>query len=229
MKCIVLTGVSRGLGNALFDILIRQDYYLICISRSFNSLQIKMTGSKSVEFLQLDLNDINTVATRLHNSIILNNYKFDELIFINNAATVTPIGKVGSLNDKDIIKTINVNFVSPFLLTNYLSNFCKRNNIRFRILNITTGAADKPFEGWSVYCSTKSATKMFFGVFEKERGALVENIDPGVLDTHMQDEIRKNNPTDFPLVDSFKNLSKENKLKNPFEIAKHILNQSGLI
>jgi benzil reductase ((S)-benzoin forming) len=229
MKAIIITGVSRGLGKAFFDILKDKDYYLICISRSFIDYQTKLAESDNIELIRFDLNDINNLTLKLNSATILKKCDFDELIFINNAGVISPIGKVGNIDEKDIKKSININFVSPVLITNYLSAFCSKNKIKFKILNISTGAADKPFEGWSIYCSTKSAAKMFFNVIEKEKDVVVENIDPGVLNTLMQKEIRNANKSNFPLVDYFKNLEKESELKEPSQVALNILKSNDLI
>lgn len=230
MKAIIITGVSRGLGKAFFDILKDKNYHLICISRSFVDYQNKQAElDNNIELIKLDLNSINDVILKLNHSVTLNKCNFDELTFINNAGVISPIEKVGSIDENDIRKSININFVSPVLITNYLSDFCSKNQIRFKIINITTGAADKPFEGWSVYCSTKSATKMFLSVIEKEKGAVIENIDPGVLNTGMQKEIRNATKSNFPLIGYFQNLEKENKLEAPSQVAFNILKSSGLI
>ena len=230
MKAIIITGVSRGLGKAFFDILKDKNYYLICISRTFVDYQKKQAElNNNVELIKLDLNKVNDVILKLNHNITLNKCNFDELIFINNAGVISPIGKVGSIDEKDVKKSININFVSPILITNHLSALCNKNQIRFKIINITTGAADKPFEGWSVYCSTKSATKMFLSVIEKEEGAVIENIDPGVLNTGMQKEIRNATKSYFPLIGYFQNLEKENKLEEPSQVAFNILKSSGLV
>lgn len=228
-KAIIITGVTRGLGKAFFDILKDKDYYLICISRSFIDYQIKLAKSNNIELIKFDLNEINDLTLKLNNAKTLKKFDFNELIFINNAGVISPIGKVGNLDEKDIIKSININFASPVLMTNYLSAFCSERKIKLKILNISTGAADNPFEGWSIYCSTKSAAKMFFNVIEKEKAVIIENIDPGVLNTQMQKEIRNANKHNFPLVDYFKNLEKENKLKEPSQVASSILKSSDLI
>ena len=230
MKAIIITGVSRGLGKAFFDILKDKEYYLICISRSFIDYQNKLAESDNIELIKFDLNDINDLTLKLNNAIILKKCDFDELIFINNAGVISSIGKVGNIDEKNIRKSININLVSPILISNYLSAFCSKNKIKFKIINISTGAADKPFEGWSIYCSTKSAAKMFFNVIEKENdNVVVANIDPGVLNTSMQKEIRNADKSYFPLVDYFKNLGEKGELKEPSQVALNILRSNGLI
>jgi len=229
LKAIIITGVSRGLGKAFFELLKDKEYYLICISRSFNNSQTELVELDNIELIKFDLNDINNVTLKLDSIIILKKFEFVELIYINNAGLVSPIGKVGNIEEKEIKKSINVNFISPLLITNYLTAFCSKNKIKFKVLNISTGAADKPFEGWSIYCSTKSAIKMFFNVIDKENEVSIVNIDPGVMDTHLQKEIRNTDISNFPLVDYFKELEKDSKLRDPSQIALNILKSNDLL
>ena len=229
MKAIILTGVSAGLGKAFFDILKDTDFYLICLSRSFAEYQVKLAKAGNPELIRIDLNEIHEVTQKLSGARLLKNSILDEIIFINNAGTVSPIGKIGAINEQDIMRSINTNFISPVLITNFLGAACGKNNIKFRILNISTGAADKPFAGWSMYCSAKCAARMFFNVAEKEQEIEIENVDPGVLNTRMQDEIRNADKSDFPLVDYFKNLAEAGRLREPAQVAFNILKKSGLI
>jgi NADP-dependent 3-hydroxy acid dehydrogenase YdfG len=48
----------------------------------------------------------------------------------------------------------------------------------------------------------------------------VKNIDPGIVNTPMQSEIRRNF---FPDVHTFKKMAENNQLKNPVDTAKEIL------
>ena len=62
---------------------------------------------------------------------------------------------------------------------------------------------------------------MFFNVAESEyKQHRFFNIDPGVMDTGMQKSLRN---SDFPDVESFKGLQKENQLKQPSDVAHEIL------
>ncbi len=230
MKAIIITGVSRGLGKAFFDILKDINCFLVCISRSFLDYQNEVAESDNIELIKFDLVNVNDLTQKLKKSSILNKCNYNELIYINNAAVISPIGKVGNINERHIKESININFVSPVLITNYLSDLCDKYKIKFKILNITTGAADKPFEGWSIYCSTKSAAKMFFNVIDAEKDdVVIMNIDPGVLNTQMQKEIRNADKSLFPFVDYFKKLEKNGKLKDPEKAALSILIDHGLV
>ena len=74
-------------------------------------------------------------------------------------------------------------------------------------------------------CATKAGVKMFCDVFALSNQKNVLNIDPGVMDTAMQQEIRKSSVEEFPGVERFELLKQENKLKSPNQAAKEIIMQ----
>ena len=119
----------------------------------------------------------------------------------------------------------------PFMLTNYLLQ--KGTSSKIKIINISSGAAKRPIEGWGLYCATKGANEMFFDVLKSEVSTNVNfsvyNIDPGVMNTEMQEEIRSKSQTEFPNVTDFIQLSKENKLRNVNDVAYKILKDFAVL
>ena len=149
-----------------------------------------------------DISDVTNLIAKLERIL---SGKFNEIIFINNAGIIEPIKKIGEFsNNVDIYNHININYVSPSIIINSLVKLIE-NNMKLKILNITSGAAERPIEGWSLYCSTKKATKMFLDVLNEENNKVViKHIDPGVIDTEMQHSIRNSHEGDFPTVNQFR-------------------------
>src|SRR3546814_10470034 len=61
------------------------------------------------------------------------------------------------------------------------------------IVNISSGAATSPLEGWSHYCATKAAVLMLTRCVDKEyrdRGIHVVGLSPGTVATDMQRAIK---------------------------------------
>src|SRR3546814_2481600 len=61
------------------------------------------------------------------------------------------------------------------------------------IVNISSGAATSPLEGWSHYCATKAAVLMLTCCVDKEyrdRGIHVVVLSPGTVATDMQRAIK---------------------------------------
>ena len=229
-KLVIITGVNKGLGNAFFNVFLSEEKItMIAISRNFNDEQIKIKN-KHVIFVKKDLSKLNNVEEELK----LNNYyssQFKEVIFINNAASINPIESIGNFDDESIVKAVQLNTIAPLLLTN---NIIKNNKSkRIRIFNISSGAAKRPIIGWGIYCSTKSANEMFFNTLklqeEHNKHIEVHNLDPGVMDTDMQKNIRSKTKKIMPNVELFKEIHKTNQLKSAQEVALDIVSTYNIL
>ena len=113
-------------------------------------------------------------------------------IVINNAAIVEPIEKLGNIKLAELTTSIDINFLSPAFIINECWEALKESE--GKILNILSGAAINPIEGWFSYCSTKAALHMINQQAHLE-GKLHNiksiGISPGMVDTAMQQKIRK--------------------------------------
>ena len=91
-------------------------------------------------------------------------------------------------------------------------------------INISSGAARKPYPGWAVYCASKAALDRYSEVLQVEAPfAQIASIAPGVLDTAMQADIRQSTAEDFPNIQRFIDLHAEQVLSSPLAVAKQIL------
>lgn len=231
MNFTIITGTSRGLGESFFKILSSKSGYLISISRRFSEEQyIIQKSNKKVYFIHKDLSEINMPVDELQKILDKVSLKMvSEVVFINNAAVIDPIGKVGSFTENQIYNSLMVNMYASFSISNFLVKLQKINNFNLKILNISSGAAKRSLNGWAMYCSCKSGTNMFFNVLKQENNnTLVYNIDPGVIDTDMQKKIRETDETNFPDVTKFKKLKENNKLQHPDNVAIKIINEYKL-
>ena len=115
-------------------------------------------------------------------------------------------------------------------IANIIKSKAMKLGVHMRIINISTGAANKPFPGWSMYCSTKCGIKMFFDCIDREdESIIVHHIDPGVMDTGMQQLIRDASFEQFPLRDKFVEYKSKNLLQKPEDVARNILTKEGLL
>lgn len=231
-KLIIITGINKGLGNAFFNLFLKEeDITIVAISRNLNEEQKKIKNTyRRVVFIEKDLSTLNNVEEELN----LNTYytsQFKEVIFINNAASVNPIEAIGNFDNEAIVKAVKLNTIAPILLTN---NIIKNNTSkRIRIFNISSGAARRPIIGWSLYCSTKSANEMFFNTLklqeENNKNIKVHNLDPGVMDTDMQKNIRSKGEKIMPNVELFKEYYKKEQLRSAEEVALEIVSTYNIL
>lgn len=219
MKSIILTGFSRGLGKSLLQKLLGlESVSLIAIGR----IDPEKMQRVECSFMSWDLEKSEDIPSL--SKIITGG---DSLTFINNAGTVEPIGDIGELSEEALCQAAQINFVSPMLFCNHLVGLCRKKQQKLKIINISTGAANYPIAGWSAYCSTKAAFKMFLDVLaeqEKDGGYVeVVHVDPGVMDTEMQEKIRAADAKSFPRLAEFQALKAEGKLRRPEDVAESII------
>ena len=90
--------------------------------------------------------------------------------------------------------------------------------------NITSGAASHEYAGWSLYCASKSALSSFVRAVALEQSARPHpisaiNVNPGVMDTAMQAEVRSATREEFPAVDRYLALKRDGRLASPRSVA----------
>ncbi|OGG90752.1 hypothetical protein A3G12_01055 [Candidatus Kaiserbacteria bacterium RIFCSPLOWO2_12_FULL_54_10] len=223
-RTIVITGVSSGLGKALFDELHSVGERLICISRRFLEEQ-KAGAGENVSLLACDLSKSGEVERTIEKLRKL--VRTGEVIFIDNAAIIQPIGSVGALQSGQVNAAAETNFISPIRITNALAALIGIRTLT--VIHVSTGAARHPIVGWPLYCATKAGLKMFYAVVaaqEKSSGRIrVHEFDPGIMDTPMQAVIREASPNEFPRSEEFKNYKKDHELSDPHTVAKRLIRE----
>ncbi|WP_188206273.1 (S)-benzoin forming benzil reductase [Alkalibacillus aidingensis] len=226
MKFAIVTGASRGLGEEVAKNLLTNDYHVITISRKRKTNDFKNFANENRQsyfHFSCDLSDLESLNDTAHEVVkTLNKNTVEELLIVNNAGMVTPMGPVGTLENHEIAKHVSLNLTAPMLLVNTLKAHVEAD--RFTVVNVTSGAAEKTIYGWNVYSSTKSAINMYTqtaALESDERGTNDLHIafSPGVMDTDMQGEIRESDQDSFKDVESFRALKKEGKLRSAKEVA----------
>ncbi|WP_426510487.1 SDR family NAD(P)-dependent oxidoreductase [Dactylosporangium sp. McL0621] len=230
MRAVVITGVSRGLGAALFDVSSARGDRVLAVGRHFSPQQQLLRDERpgDVTLFSTDiadahwLPDYDTLRGFLRDA--------DEVVLIHNAAVVEPIGAVGRLTTEAITNAIAVNLTAPVVLTNTFLRAAP-SDARVRVLFISSGAAHRIIDGWALYCTTKAAGETFFDVVasqvrDEERISIV-NVDPGQMDTGMQENIRRVAGTGayFPGRQRWVDAPAEGRLADPLAVAERILKE----
>jgi benzil reductase ((S)-benzoin forming) len=225
-EIVIITGASKGLGRKILDQIIKKP----------NTLTVSISRSKIVceadNFKQLnyDLSNYQNCKEALLSIENLLNYqsKIKKIILINNAARLGEIKTCRNSNPEDISKTIFLNTTVPILFQNKVVQ-CANKNVFVEVLNIISGASNKPYHGWGAYCTSKAGLLMATKTIALEitnlgLNAKVWALIPGVIDTEMQEKIRSSNYEDFNDLDRFIKFKSDNVLISPTKLACFISN-----
>lgn len=230
MKTYIITGTSAGLGRAFYQQVLsrsrQENIRLVCIARRFLADQEEeATKNEALTLFSSDLNDLASLPDSDDFAEWIDE-ETEEVVFINNAAIVEPIGPVGTLDHDGLISAVQVNVTAAMLLTNRLFSVpdVSRSRTRTTVLNISSGAAKRPIDGWAVYCAVKAGNEMFFDVLAQQYAGndnvRIRNVNPGVMDTGMQSTIRSSH---FPDRERFVQLKEQGQLPTPESVAAKIL------
>ncbi len=220
MDIIILTGASKGIGYELSLQLKQQGKKVIGIARTIES--------NEKDSISADLTDTFSVEGLITSILEKNIDGASSFTLINNAGVVDPIGLIGSVQGEIIKKAIDVNLTAPILMSNVFISTLHNFTGPKRIINISSGAGRKPYEGWGTYCMTKAGVDHFTRVVALEQKTAkypveVVAIAPGIIDTGMQETIRASGADEFPLLDQFIDYKEKGLLSTPEQTAQKLI------
>src|SRR6202035_3646410 len=189
MQNVIVSGGSRGLGLAMARTLAAAGYRIIAVARSSTddlmaaSRAAADSGRGAIEFRACDLSDLGQIG-RLVKALRAD---FGPLYGLVNNAGLGTGGVLSNMRDQDIQRLIQLNTVSPILLSKYVvrSMMAHREG---RIINIASIVAATGYSGLSVYSATKASLIGFTRPRAREVGQLgitVNALAPGFIDTEM--------------------------------------------
>ncbi|MCO7175736.1 SDR family NAD(P)-dependent oxidoreductase [Sporolactobacillus kofuensis] len=231
MDMAIVTGGSKGLGYEISKLFAEQGMEVIGLSRSMNEkVQNLITNSEGCyTHCAIDLakaEEIEPLLIRLCRKVVARAPQ--KLYVINNAGTVKPIERLGYLDNRLIEQAVHLNLLAPILINNTLFKALKNETIELIIVNVTSGAAERPIHGWNVYSTTKAAITMHTKVagLEQEHANSAHKIvafSPGIMDTEMQGTIRGSDQAAFKDIDQFVRFKSQGALRNPREVAEALM------
>jgi len=227
MKYAIITGTSKGLGASMAEKMIKAGVNVVGISRNENPVLEELASQSKVRYHHFRCNltnveNLDRTFAKINDLVVKED---TELVYlINNAATVKPIDIATNQTIEAVQAHMQLNLIAPIITTSLLLKRARRKGIKTIIANVTSGAANRSTYGWSAYGSSKAGLNRFTETVALEQKELgTENkvilLDPSIMDTNMQNDIRSTDEESFRDVNQFKQYKEENKLSDTADVA----------
>ena len=147
-------------------------------------------------------------------------------LWVNNAGLLAPIAPLRDADPAEVRANVEVNVLGVLHGSAAFARHVRSRPGGGVLVNITSGAASKPYEGWAAYCASKAAVDHATRVIAAEEhgaGLRAYAVAPGVVDTDMHVAIRATPGERFPEVERFRALKRDDAYNSPAWVADHIL------
>ena len=181
MKTALITGASRGIGNAIALHLKNEGYRILGTATS--SAGVSKLEEEGIEGLVLDLNSAESKEKFWEQ---VEKKEIQISVLVNNAG-ITRDNIVLRMSEDEWLDIMNVNLNSAF----YLSKKVLKMMLKLksgRIINITSTSASIGNKGQSNYSAAKAGVEAFTKSLAREVGSrniTINSIAPGFIDTDM--------------------------------------------
>lgn len=192
-KTVVITGASRGIGEATARHVAALGATVVLAARTEDRIaqiasEIEGAGGTAYPVV-CDVCDASAVRGLVQTALAKTG-RLD--LMVNNAGIIDPIARLADSDPSAWGQVVDTNVKGVY------------HGLRYAIpamvdagggtvVNISSGAATSALEGWSHYCATKAAVLSLTRVADKEyraKGVRVIGLSPGTVATDMQVQIK---------------------------------------
>ena len=195
---IIVAGASRGLGAGIAFQAAKLGANLVLAARNLDDLEqqaqrIRETGANAVA-VRADVTRMED-CERIINQAQHHFGRIDTLV--NNMGMIEPIAPLARATADEWNANLAVSLVAPAMLAQLALPYLRLTG--GRIINVSSGAGEKVFQGWGVYCTVKAGLNMLTRVLAEEEPAVTTiAVKPGVIDTQMQAAVRASGKAGMP-------------------------------
>ncbi|KAA8899034.1 hypothetical protein FN846DRAFT_990920 [Sphaerosporella brunnea] len=211
---IIVTGASRGLGQAIVSyLLLHSSSKLVLVSRSEEPLAaIKQSNPGRVEYVAADVAKDETADKVVKKAI--DAFGTPDSVIVNHGV-LDPVAKVADADMEAWKKHFDINFFGAVAMAKAAIPHLRKSH--GRIVFVSSGAATTPYLAWCCYGAAKAALNHLNATIAAEEPNITAiSIRPGVVDTQMQTDIRSVHKEAMGEGNErFQELYKEGKLLKP--------------
>jgi NAD(P)-dependent dehydrogenase (short-subunit alcohol dehydrogenase family) len=189
-KAIIVTGASRGIGAAAAEALAGAGARLMLAARDGDkAAAVAKAIGGDVVAQACDVSDYAAMEAL----VAATRERFGRVdALINNAGVIEPIASIADSDPVSWARNIEINLIGAYhAIRAVLPGMIAGGG--GTIVNVSSGAAIRPLEGWSAYCAGKAGLHMLTRAIALEtegKGVRMFGFQPGTTDTDMQVLIR---------------------------------------
>lgn len=165
----IVTGHSRGMGEAMAQQLLTEGHAVLGIARSASAgLELCSSSAAPLEQWQCDLTDAAAVADRLGEWLAaLEPNVTESIVLINNAALLSSIAPLHTVPEAELVSALRVGLEAPVLLTRA---FLAATQLwvdkqawtgERKVLQISSGLGRSAMASQASYCAVKAGLDNF--------------------------------------------------------------------
>ena len=228
----MITGASRGLGAGMAERLAARGVDLgLCARHEPDPPASAATGPGSgpgagvVTAVTAAVDVTDATAVDAFCAAVVERFGSIDL-WVNNAGLLAPIAPLRDADPGELRANVEANVVGVMYGSAAFVRHVRSRDGGGVLVNISSGAATKAYEGWAAYCASKAAVDHLTRVVaaeEADAGLRAFAVAPGVVDTGMQEAIRASSPDRFPAVGRFQEMKRDGAFNSPAWVADHIL------
>ncbi|MHA3978150.1 SDR family oxidoreductase [Halovulum sp. GXIMD14794] len=192
-KAVIITGASRGIGAAAARAFAKAGAHVLLSARSAAAIEtiageIRKDGGSAIA----QAADVSSWA-EVQALVETARREWGRLdVLVNNAGVIEPIGPLAKSDPEAWTHATDINFKGTYYGLRAALPVMQTQGSGV-VINLSSGAANSPLEGWSHYCSSKAGAAMLTQCADREAqgDVRVVGLSPGTVATEMQVQIRK--------------------------------------
>ena len=182
-KVVMITGASRGIGAAAARVFAGAGARVVLLARGDVAALAEEVGGLAIRCDVARWEEMQAAVSATVD-------RFGRLdVLVNNAGVIEPIARLSEADPAAWGAAVDVNLKGVFHGLRAAIPVMQGGGT---ILTVSSGAAHRPLEGWSAYCSGKAGAAMLTRAAHLEEGPRLRimGLSPGTVATEMQVKIR---------------------------------------